>query len=54
MYLRAIMNLPPVILSAWWVAGIVKRWHDQGGDGSESLAEIAKLGVPPMSVCPSL
>src|SRR5258708_57835 len=33
MYLRAIMNEPPVRLSAWWVAGKVKGWADQGGWG---------------------
>jgi hypothetical protein len=43
----------PKILSAWFVAGLVKRWQDQGGDGSDSLAEFAKIGAPEMSLCPS-
>lgn len=53
MYLRAINNEPMAILSAWWVAGMVKSWQDQGGWGAESLDLIAKLGVPLMSECPS-
>lgn len=53
MYLRAIMNEPAVRLSAWWVAGKVKGWRDQGGWGAESLTEIATAGVPSLTVCPS-
>lgn len=53
MYLRAIMGVSPLILSAWWVAGKVKSWRDQGGWGAESLAQIVKAGVPAMSFCPS-
>ena len=52
MYLRAIQNEPDEILSAWYVAGKVKGWRDQGGFGGESLNFIAKSGVPAMSFCP--
>ncbi len=53
MYLRAIMGEPSVRLSAWWVAGKVKGWQDEGGFGAESLEEIARDGVPAESYCPS-
>lgn len=53
MYLRAIMGAPPERLSAWWVAGKVKRWQDQGGWGSESLDQIRSGGVPTEALCPS-
>ncbi len=53
MYCLAIMGVPLHILSAWWVAGTVKGWADQGGWCSESLAKIASAGVPLMSLCPS-
>ena len=52
MYLMAIMNSPKVRLSAWWVAGKIKGWRDQGGWGSESLDFIAANGVPEESFCP--
>ncbi len=53
MYLRAIMGEPAVRLSAWWVAGKVKGWRDEGGWGAESLQEIASAGVPSEALCPS-
>ncbi len=53
MYLRAIMNEPGIRLSAWWVAGKVVNWQDQGYWGSASLAQIAKGGVPSEEKCPS-
>ncbi len=53
MYLRAIMNAMPERLSAWYVAGKVKHWQDQGGWGAESLQQIASAGVPLESLCPS-
>lgn len=53
MYLRALMNQPAVRLSAWWVAGKVKGWRDQGGWGGESVEEVASGGVPEESFCPS-
>lgn len=53
MYLRVIMGLPPLVLSAWYVAGRVKGWRDQGGWGGESLAFIVSDGVPTMDMCPS-
>lgn len=53
MYLRAVMNADPVRLSAWWVAGKVKGWRDQGGWNQQSLAQIVSAGVPSESLCPS-
>lgn len=53
MYLRATMNEPPLRLSAWWVAGKVVNWRDQGYWGSASLAQIVSGGVPAESYCPS-
>ncbi len=41
------------MLSAWWVAGKVKSWRDEGGWGGESLSQVVKDGVPAMSFCPS-
>ncbi len=52
MYVRAIMNQAPLRLSAWWVAGIVKNWRDQGGWGASSLEQIVKAGAPAESYCP--
>ncbi len=52
MYMIALMNEPLVRLSAYWVAGIVKGWSDQGGWGAESMAHLAKLGAPAESFCP--
>jgi hypothetical protein len=52
MYLRALMNEPGLVLSAWWVAGKVKGWRDQGGWGAESTGYIVQSGVPEMSFCP--
>lgn len=52
MYTRAVMNEPGIRLSAWYVAGNVKGWADEGGWGAESLAFIAKYGVPAMEKCP--
>lgn len=53
MYIRAVMNAPLEILSAWYVAGKIKNWRDEGGWGSASLDFVAKNGVPLMSMCPS-
>lgn len=53
MYLRAVMNQPYLRLSAWWVAGKVVNWRDQGYWGSASLAHIVREGVPAESYCPS-
>ena len=53
MYLRAIMGEPAARLSAWWVAGKIKNWRDEGGWGSASLAHIVSEGVPEESFCPS-
>lgn len=53
MYLRAIMNQPALILSAWYVAGMIKGWRDQGGWGAESLEFVRNNGVPTMAKCPS-
>lgn len=53
MYLRALEGEAMKVLSAWWVAGKVKNWRDEGGWGGESLAQIVSGGVPEMSLCPS-
>lgn len=53
MYVRALMGEPLVRLSAWWVAGKVVGWRDQGYWGAASLAQIVKEGVPVESLCPS-
>jgi hypothetical protein len=52
MYLRALMNEPPERLSAWYVAGQIKGWRDEGGWGAASLEFIVKNGVPAMEKCP--
>lgn len=53
MYVRALMGEPLVRLSAWWVAGKVVGWRDQGYWGAASLAQIVKEGVPTEALCPS-
>jgi hypothetical protein len=53
MYLRVLQNEAPLRLSAWYVAGVVKGWRDQGGWGAESLEKIVAVGVPAESYCPS-
>ena len=53
MYMRALMNEPGEVLSAWWVAGKIMNWQDQGGLGSDSLGYIGDYGIPAMSLCPS-
>jgi hypothetical protein len=53
MYTRAVMNATPERLSAWYVAGRVKHWQDQGGWGAESLQQITSAGVPTEALCPS-
>ncbi len=53
MYTRVVMNAAPERLSAWWVAGKVKSWQDQGGWGAESVQQLASGGAPLESLCPS-
>jgi hypothetical protein len=53
MYLRALANEAPLRLSAWWVAGVIKNWRDEGGWGAASLEKIVNGGVPAESYCPS-
>jgi len=53
MYTRALMNEPPVVLSAWYVAGQIKGWRDEGGWGAASLQFIVETGVPALSLCPA-
>lgn len=53
MYLRQLMGVTPIRLSAWYVAGVIKGWRDQGGWGAASLAQVVKGGVPAESYCPS-
>jgi hypothetical protein len=53
-YSQIVMNPGSgVRLSAWWVAGKVKGWRDQGGWGLESTEYIAQHGVPTESTCPA-
>ncbi len=53
MYTRAVMNAAPLRLSAWWVAGKVVNWRDQGYWGAASMEQIVKGGVPTEAMCPS-
>lgn len=53
MYLRAIANEPLLRLSAYFVAGNVKNWRDEGGYGAESLEWIIKHGAPIEALCPT-
>ncbi len=53
MYTRARMNANPLRLSAWYVAGKVKHWRDEGGWGAESCEQIINGGVPTEAMCPS-
>lgn len=53
MYLRVLMNATPLRLSAWYVAGRIKGWRDEGGWGAASLEFVVKNGVPAESFCPS-
>ncbi len=52
MYTRILANEPGMRLSAWYVAGKIKGWADEGGWGQESLKFIADHGVPTMDKCP--
>src|SRR3954447_12162692 len=52
MYTRALMNEPPVVLSAWYVAGRIKGWRDERGWGAASLEFVVSDGVPALSACP--
>lgn len=52
MYLRALMNLPPKILSGWAVGSIVKNYRNEGGWGGESIEFASKVGIPELSVWP--
>lgn len=53
MYCRALMNSVGLRLSAWYVAGMIKGWRDEGGWGAASLEFVVKNGVPAESYCPS-
>ena len=52
MYTRAVMNQPPVVLSAWYVARRIKGWRDEGGWGAASLQFVVEHGVPALEKCP--
>src|SRR5690349_19632920 len=52
MYTRALMNEPPVVLSAWYVAGRIKDWRDEGGWGAAALQLVVETGVPALEECP--
>lgn len=51
-YHRVLSGLTPMRLSAYWVAGQVKGWRDQGGWGAESLEMLVGSGAPVESYCP--
>lgn len=53
MYVRARDNQEFKILSAWYVAGKIKGWRDEGGWGAASIQFIADNGIPTMDLCPS-
>lgn len=53
MYMMARMNRKLARLSAWWVAGKVVNWRDQGYWGAASLKQIVEGGVPTEALCPS-
>lgn len=53
MYCRALQNSVGLRLSAWYVAGMIKKWRDEGGWGAASLEFIVSNGVPAESYCPS-
>ncbi len=53
MYMHAKMGPKPLVLSAWYTAGKVKSWRDEGGWGLESSKWMADHGCPEMSLCPS-
>jgi len=52
MYIRALMNLPGVVLSGWYTAGKVKGWRDQGGNGIDSLEQAVEGGIASLEACP--
>jgi hypothetical protein len=52
MYTRVRMNEPGLVLSAWYVAGKINGWRDEGGWGASSLEFISKTGIPTMDKCP--
>ncbi len=52
MYARVAAGLPPLRLSAYYVAGKVKGWRDQGGWCQQSAGFIAQNGEPLESLCP--
>jgi hypothetical protein len=53
MYSRILAGLPPLRLSAYWGAGQVKNWRDEGGWGSESMTFVAQSGLPEETFCPA-
>lgn len=52
-YLRVLLGVPGARLAPYYVAGEIKGWRDQGGNGDESLAFITSNGVPQESFCPN-
>lgn len=52
MYVRMRMNEPGLRLSAYYVAGKVKNWQDEGWFGPASMEYIVSKGVPVESLCP--
>ncbi len=53
MYARALAGFIGPILSGWYNAGKIKKWHDQGGWGESSMLYAAEHGVPTLAQCPA-
>lgn len=53
MYLRYLMGEPNIVLSAWWLAGVINNWQDRGGWGAASLGKAVQDGIPAMDLCPT-
>lgn len=53
MYAKARMGGKLIRLAAYWSAGKVKNWRDEGGWGAESAASQGVIGVPEDSFCPA-
>ncbi len=53
MYDIAAMGRQAVILSAWYLAGRIVKWQDQGYWGAASTAGAVDFGIPEMALCPA-
>lgn len=52
MYARERAGLPRIPLSAWYGAGIINKWRDQGGWCEASAAFAVQHGTPRLDLCP--